>query len=129
MSATYAAFDLGARHIGVAISDPETGFAFVRPTIEVQSEAEALLALTDMVTALQPTAVVIGWPLSMSGEVGPEAKKVEAFVTKLRPRLPCEIHLVDERMTTLEAHRHGADTNDHGEAARLILEKFLARSL
>lgn len=127
MTETYVAFDLGERHIGVAVSDPETGFIFPRPTIEIESESTALLAITDLVTALSPTAAIFGLPLTMHGEVGEQAAKVEAFVEKIRPHLPCEVHLVDERLSSLEAHRHSPNSDDHGQAARLILEKYLTR--
>lgn len=123
----YLALDLGDRHIGVAVSAPETGMVFARPTLHVGSEDEAVTAIETVVNNERPAAVVVGYPLTMRGDVGPQAAKVEAFVERLRPRLPCSVHLLDERMTTVEGERSFSLGDDHAQAARLILETFLAQ--
>jgi len=119
-TAPYLALDFGDRHIGVAISEPETEFIFPRETLEVRDEEEAMVKVIDLVEAIRPLALIVGNPLTLHGDVGHQAAKVEAFVERLRPRLPCPVHLFDERMTS----DHG---EDHGRAAVRILESYLSQ--
>jgi putative Holliday junction resolvase len=120
------ALDLGDRHIGVAASDPVTGLVFPRPTIEINHVGEALNEIVSLVAKESPVALVVGYPLSLSGDVGPQAAKVETLVEQLRPRLACSVHLIDERLTTAGAKKTGHQ-DDHSYAARLILETYLAQ--
>jgi RNase H-fold protein (predicted Holliday junction resolvase) len=60
----------------------------------------------------------------LSGDEGEQAARVRRFAAALAPTgFPLELH--DERNTTVEAVRRGADDPDAG-AARVILEDFLA---
>ncbi len=83
---------------------------------------------------------VVGNPLNMSGEVGPRARKAQEFAEQLRAEFGIPVHLVDERLTTWEAHqlldetggrrRTVADRQQRKRvidqvAAVLILEAFL----
>ena len=80
------------------------------------------------------TEIVVGNPLHMSGEVSPQARKSQAFAAELRQASRLPVHLVDERLTTEEAHARldsaGHPTHDRRNiidqvAAILILESFL----
>jgi putative Holliday junction resolvase len=50
---------------------------------------------------------VVGWPLELSGEVGPRARRVQVFIDALRERLPARIavHTWDERFSTVAVER------------------------
>jgi putative Holliday junction resolvase len=41
----------------------------------------------------------------MSGEAGPRARKAQEFAEQLRAEFGIPVHLVDERLTTWEAHQ------------------------
>lgn len=81
--------------------------------------------------------VVLGLPLSMSGERGPQALKVEEFAERLRRKLGSEVavHLWDERLSSAQADRGrsavGAKDPKDGTrdmmAAVVILQSFLDR--
>ncbi|MBC7258405.1 MAG: Holliday junction resolvase RuvX [Chloroflexi bacterium] len=126
--------DVGRRRIGVAASDP-TGFlasgvrVIQRATLE--RDVEAVRSLVESLGAAQ---VVVGYPLSMSGEAGPQAEETERFVEALRLRTSVPVILWDERLSTLEADRRMQEAGVSGRerrqrvdvaAAILILQSYL----
>ena len=102
--------------------------------LSCRSTAADVAAIAALVTEHGASAVVVGLPLTMRGEQGPQAKKVLAFVEQLRPKVSVPIHLTDERLTTLQGERAllETDTPRHKRkqvidqvAAQLILQHFL----
>ncbi|MGH2692752.1 MAG: Holliday junction resolvase RuvX [Actinomycetota bacterium] len=131
------ALDLGEARIGVAISDPDRAVALPAGTIKASGGVEDLKAVARMVAETGVTEVVVGHPLSLSGERGPAAHKSEEFAEGLRLILKVPVHLQDERLSTVEAERRLRAAGTRGRkqrdavdqaAASIFLEAFLARS-
>ena len=130
------ALDVGERRIGVAVSDPGETFALPLRTLErstLHDDVEAILALAREYGA---STIVIGDPLSLSGERGLAAVKMDAFAEVLGKAFEGAIARVDERLTTALATRAliAADVSRAKRkgvvdrlAAASILETFLAR--
>jgi putative Holliday junction resolvase len=93
--------DLGSKRIGVAISDSDqriaTGVAVLART---RDRAADHRALADLVAGYQAVGVVVGLPLSLSGQMGPAARAVAAEIGELQARLTVDVVAVDERLTT-----------------------------
>lgn len=70
-------------------------------------------------------ALVIGLPLTLSGEEGHQAQRVRRFATASE-KLGLPVRLYDERHTSSEAELRGARDLDAG-AATILLEDFLAQ--
>jgi putative Holliday junction resolvase len=49
--------------------------------------------------------IVVGMPLSLSGEPGPQAERVRGFLEALRSSTPLPVEAWDERLSTAEAER------------------------
>ena len=77
----------------------------------------------DIARLEEATSLVIGLPLTLRGEEGPQALRVRRFALACEP-LGLGIDLYDERNTTVEAIRLGAPDPD-AAAAGLLLEDFL----
>lgn len=131
------ALDLGEARIGVAISDPDRAVALPAGTIKAAGGVDDLKAVARMVAETGAVEVVVGHPLSLSGERGPAAHKAEEFAEGLRAMLKVPVHLQDERLSTAEAERGlraaGATRKRRRGAvdqasASLILESYLART-
>ena len=128
------ALDVGERRIGVAISDP-LGLTAQRLTnIERQDLSRDLTAIAILATEHQVEALVVGLPLTMQGRIGPQAERVMLVVEALRERVPCPVHVVDERLTTAQGQRAllEADVSRRRRkhlidqvAAQLILQTYL----
>jgi putative Holliday junction resolvase len=131
------ALDLGEARIGVAISDPGRRVALPAGTIRVAGGPQDLKAVAGLVREHGATEVVVGHPLSMSGERGPAARLAEEFADGLRIILDVPVHLQDERLSTVEAERGLREAGAGGRerrtasdqaAATVILRAYLDRS-
>ncbi len=99
------ALDLGNKRIGVAVSDELEVLARALATLPARgrnADAEAIAALA---AEQEAGRVILGLPLSLSGEDGPQALKVRKFGTYLAGVLSVPLEYWDERFTTVEAAR------------------------
>ena len=131
------ALDLGEVRIGVAVSDADRTLALPAGTLKAAGGVEDLKAVARMVVETEAVEVVVGLPLSLSGERGPAAQKAEVFAEGLRLVLNVPVHLQDERLSTVEAERGLKEAGTRGRkrrevvdqaAATVVLEAYLART-
>ena len=93
------ALDVGDKRIGVAVSDP-FGFSGT-PIGTFLNNKDFFKNLEEIIKQYKPVKIVIGLPLTLSGEEGQQAKKTKNFAKKLQkyfPEIPIEFE--DERFTT-----------------------------
>jgi putative Holliday junction resolvase len=76
--------------------------------------------------------VIVGYPRSLDGTVGPQARRVEKAVAQIRTALHVPVILWDERLSTAQAERliHEAGKRVHRDridaaAAAVILQSYL----
>ncbi len=118
--------DLGDARIGIAISDPDRRIALPVGNVHVGQPPGELKAIAAMVGSHGATVVVIGHPLSMSGERGPRAVQAEAFADALRSILDVPVVLQDERLSTVEAERALRDAGLGGRRRRAVVDETAA---
>ena len=128
------ALDVGGRRIGVALSDTTRVLASPLTTLRAEPRERALSEIAALVQRHEVVEVVVGLPLTLSGEIGPQAHLIQLFVERLRGVLTAPIHLFDERLTTIAADRMMLDLGMKPEqrkaridevAASIILQDFL----
>ncbi|MDP9038906.1 MAG: Holliday junction resolvase RuvX [Acidobacteriota bacterium] len=131
-----AAFDVGDRRIGVALTDP-LGYT-VQPLLTIYRTTlrADLKSIGRILRRHNVAEAVVGNPLHLSGEPSPRSALSQTFAEELRAAFHLPVHLCDERLTTQEAHGildeaghpRGADRRRIIDqvAAVLILESFLA---
>jgi putative holliday junction resolvase len=117
--------DLGDARIGVAVSDDDRRMAVPVGTIHTGAPAD-LKAVAKLVDEHAATVVVIGLPLSMSGERGPAATKASAFADALRSFLAVPVELQDERLSTVEAERGLREAGVTGRERRHVVDRTAA---
>ena len=91
--------------MGVACGSTRTGIArpvCVLPAHEVFSHAPSFRRVVE---DHEPDVLVVGRPLTMQGEPGPQAQKLTEIGQKIAQRLGLEVEFVDERLTSSEAKR------------------------
>lgn len=119
----YLALDVGDRRIGLAVGDEGGGIARPLRTLTRRALAADVAAIGQLARTEEVTALLIGLPLTLRGDEGPQAARVRRFAGSLAALgLPVELH--DERYTTTEAALQGAADVDAG-AATILLEDFL----
>jgi putative Holliday junction resolvase len=97
--------DVGARRIGVAISDGLGITAQGLATIQRRNKRTDLAALEKVIREHAVSEIVVGLPLRMSGAEGIQAEKMQLFAEELRKRFKLPVHLWDERLTSAQANR------------------------
>ncbi|HVZ82043.1 MAG TPA: Holliday junction resolvase RuvX [Terracidiphilus sp.] len=134
-SPRYLALDVGAKRIGVAVSD-ELGLT-AQPVLTLErrrSAREDLRSLARLARRFAVAGIVVGNPVHLSGDESPRSTRTQAFAAELGTLTSLPIHLWDERLTTREAHQilyeAGHARQDHRRvvdqvAATLILQSFL----
>ncbi len=95
--------DIGAKRIGVAVSDEHGLIAspvgFVRRGSTEHSELEGQIRRWD------PIGLIVGLPVSMSGREGPQAADVRSFTADALLGFGLPVQYLDERLTTTIAER------------------------
>ncbi len=97
--------DVGARRIGIAISDPLGITAQGLDTLHRKNKKHDLHYFHRLIRQYQVAEIVVGLPLRMSGEEGAQAEKIQLFAEDLRKHFKLPVHLWDERLTSAEANR------------------------
>lgn len=131
----YLGVDIGKKRTGLAISDP-TGL-IARPLEVVAGGADAAAlgrALRPIVDREEVEGLVVGLPLRMGGEEGPEAVHARAVGVHLARAFGLPVQMWDERLSTVEATDRlieaGLGREERKDqldkvAAALILQDFL----
>ena len=126
--------DVGAKRIGVAISDLLGITAQGLQTLQRQNKRLDFAQLERVIREHQVAEIVMGLPLRMSGAEGVQAEKMQAFAEEIRRRFKLPVHLWDERLTSAQANRLLRETEmsirRRGEvvdqmAAVLILQSWM----
>ena len=97
--------DVGARRIGVAISDPLGITAQGLDTLHRKNKKYDFSFLHRIIREYDVKEIVVGLPLRMSGMEGIQAEKIQLFAQDLRRHFKLPVHLWDERLTSVEANR------------------------
>ena len=118
--------DLGEARIGVALSDPDRRIAIPFGTVKTGSPPGELVAVADLVREHGVTVVVVGLPVSMSGERGARAEQAAAFAQALREVVDVAVEMQDERLSTVEAERRLRSSGVTGQDRRAVVDRAAA---
>lgn len=127
------ALDVGERRTGVALSDSLGWLASPLTVLKSSSREAELAAVVELTQSHRVEQIVVGYPRSLDGSVGPQAQRVDKFVEQLRNRLPAmPVVLWDERLSTAQAERLIHETGRRVQreridaaAAAVILQSYL----
>lgn len=121
--------DLGSRRIGIALSDPSRMIASPHTVVQRGANVDAdYRAILNIATEWEATLIVVGLPLSLSGNDGPAAKAARGEVGALQvlagDELPVVLH--DERLTTISAQRSLREAGVRGRDQTAVVDKVAA---
>jgi putative Holliday junction resolvase len=128
------ALDLGAKTIGLALSDTRRLVASPYETIRRTKFRDDAALLATHATAQNVGALVIGLPIAMDASEGPRCQSVRQFARNLVPVLDLPMVFWDERLSTAAVERemiaHDMTRKRRAEiidrvAAAYILQGFL----
>ena len=99
------ALDVGDRRIGVALSDPTGIIASPLTTLRREAERKDQESIARLIEEHGAELVVVGLPLTLAGERGPQAERVVRFGDRLADALGVRVVYWDERHSTVDAER------------------------
>ncbi len=125
--------DVGAVRVGVASCDPDGVLATPVETIPRDETHESDLSrVVELAAETAAIEIVVGLPRSLDGTEGPAAAGVRRWVKDLAlalkeaPVANTPIRLVDERLTTVDAHRGLRESGMEGRAHRQVVDQAAA---
>lgn len=128
------AIDHGTVRMGIAVSDELKMLAHPVGFIPAEPVSGFLKQLQIIIREKQVVQIIVGMPRNMNGAYGPAAEKVREFVKMIESHIPLPIHLVDERLSSTQAHRSLSENGVKGKkkresvdaaAAAIILQSYL----
>jgi len=118
--------DYGDARIGVAISDELGWTAQGLEVIERRKEGAELKRIAELVSQHEVEEVVVGLPKNMNGTIGPRGEICKAFAEQLHEMLQVPVHLWDERLTTVSAHRTLIEADVSRKKRKGVVDKMAA---
>jgi putative Holliday junction resolvase len=118
------AVDHGAARAGLALSDPSGTIASPLRVVEPPDPAGVASIAEDEGAEL----VIVGLPVSLSGQEGEQAAEARRFAAELERRLSVPVETYDERLTTrmaTQSARAGASAPADALAAAHLLDSYL----
>ena len=100
-------FDLGSRTLGVAVSDPLGMIARTVETFRFEEDDydAALKRAGELIKEYSAKRIVLGLPKHMNGDIGIRCEISIKFKASLEEMYNIPVELVDERLTTVAAHK------------------------
>lgn len=129
--------DYGTKTVGVAVTD--TLGITVQPLETITRDSDSkirptLRRIEEIIESMGVEEIVLGLPLNMDGSEGERAMRSRQFADIIERRTGLPVHLLDERLTTVEAEEIlgacGIMKKDYkryvdSAAAVLILEDYV----
>jgi putative Holliday junction resolvase len=119
--------DLGSKRIGVAVSDLSGTVASPLTVVQrSRSRRHDLDVLARIAREEEADVIVVGLPLTMSGEMGPAARAAVAEADRLATVVDVPVEMHDERLTTVTADRRMIEADMRAPARRKVVDKIAA---
>jgi putative pre-16S rRNA nuclease len=124
-----AAVDLGKVRVGLAVSDDLGVLAHPRRALAGGHPKKLLGELALVARIEHIDRFLVGLPLNRRGEEGNEAARARRFAQALADATGCEVELVDERLSTVEATRRLAEVGVSAKRRRPMIDSASAAVL
>jgi putative Holliday junction resolvase len=130
----YLGFDFGYKRIGLAVGQRLTCSASPLSTLDAKLGVPDWNVLQKVINQWNPQALIVGIPTCIDDSELYTTSAARRFAKQLRKRFALPVHLVDERLSTVEArgqlfelggYRKLKKTEIDGIAACIILEQWL----
>ncbi len=115
--------DVGRARIGVAVCDRDGLLATPVETVQ-RDDATDVRRILELAEEYDVLEVVVGLPLSMSGDDTPSTADARAFAERLAAHRP--VRLVDERLSTVTAQRGLHQAGRNTKKSRAVIDQAAA---
>ncbi len=128
--------DLGTKTLGLATSDKLGIIASPFKLLKYNNINNLIEEVLEIITIEKIDAIVLGLPKNMDNSIGHAAKRSLDFKNLLKEKCNLPVHLVDERLSTVEAEnllinknisRKKRKEKIDGVSASIILDTYLKK--
>jgi putative Holliday junction resolvase len=118
--------DIGARTIGLAVSDEGAVVATPLRTLDRRGGQRDLAAVSEVFSETSAGGLLVGLPLELSGREGQAARRVRALGDALAAHLSCPVRYWDERFSTVAAERSLLEADLRRDRRRRVVNQVAA---
>ena len=119
------ALDYGSARCGAAVSDPTGTLATPLEPVLRPGTRKGFGRVLALAAETGAERIVIGLPLSLSGEDSAQTAETRAFAERLQRSVQVPVELYDERFTTRLAADAGGSASLDSRAAAVLLNEWL----
>ncbi len=116
------AFDFGLRRIGVACGDTLSRHASALNAVSVGPNGSPWEQVHCLIREWQPAFFVVGIPYNVDGSENVMTNAARSFANELVQRYSLDVHLVDERYSSLEASSRLREARASGIIKRRVVK-------
>ena len=126
--------DYGLKRVGFAVGEQVTNSCSTFFSKKFKNRKELVEKIKNLIIEWDINTIVIGLPLNMDNSESEMSLEIRNFSKKLEKDTNIKINFVDEKLTTYEAkqimkdlnkNKQYIEKNNHGLAAKLILDSFM----
>lgn len=92
--------DWGLRRCGIAVSDENRDFVFVRPQLYIKNQEELIQSILNIINEDKISGIVIGLPLYSDGKDSETTALVREFAEKISEKTSVPIVFIEENLTS-----------------------------
>jgi putative Holliday junction resolvase len=123
--------DVGSVRVGVARTDPDGILAVPVTTLKRHVAKQDIDELAALIIDYEPLEIVVGLPVTLRGESGLAAEAAVAYAYDVHDSLVgnqvlVPIRLIDERMSTSQAHRQLQSAGRDSRKGRSVVDQAAA---
>ncbi len=121
--------DVGSVRVGLAASDPTGLVATPVATVprDLTGARADIARIADTAREVGAIEIVVGLPRLLSGQEGEAARLARVYALELAEAVtPVPVRLVDERLTTVDAHRRLRESGMAGRSQRDVVDQTAA---
>lgn len=122
----FMAFDFGFKRIGVAVGHGLTGSARPLPTLQAKQGEPQWDQIKHMIQDWRPEALIVGLPTRIDGQEQYTTTAARHFAESLKTHFRLPVHLVDERLSTVEARARIFEQGGYKQLKRTEIDSMAA---
>ena len=109
------AVDLGAKRVGLALSDQGGKFATAYDVLNVTSPQQAIDAVVQVIRKEGVERLIVGLPVNMDGSLGHASQSTIRWASEVNERVNLPLVFVDERLSSFDAEQRLIQRKRSGE--------------
>ena len=118
--------DLGTKTLGLATSDKLGIISSPYKVLRYENIDNLVDEVISIINELHIDTLVLGYPKNMNNTLGEAVERTNVFKDKLESKVNMGIHLIDERLSTVEAENYLISEDMRREKRKEIIDAVAA---